>query len=192
MVLAVTGTGTMIVGTDLIIGGAVAGAVGAGLETWGNARNRDAEKAKVAIPAPPDSGPKPEEPKPEEPKPDEPKPEEPKPDEPKPKGETGLYPDPFGDGGGNPAALPAYDGSGGGNPVALPAYEGSGGGNPVALADSSKTIWGTARLGAMWDDQDGGHGPTPTTVGVRVTVPMFIGPGLLSSVSQISDRTLVY
>ncbi|MEX3992709.1 hypothetical protein AB4Y35_18285 [Paraburkholderia sp. EG286A] len=95
-----------------------------------------------------------------------------------------LYPDPFGEGGGNPAQLPAFDGSGGGNPATLPDIDGHGEGMP-------NTIWGKPTGGAsIWDDSFGGHGPTVKPE--SFAVPALVGPGLMVDVVQVGRSALRY
>jgi hypothetical protein len=108
------------------------------------------------------------------------------PPDPKNKGETGLYDDPYGDGGGNPAwgrlnQIPVDESGGGGiGPKwlgALPADDGSGGG-----------------IGPKWLNSlpagDGAGGGTPTSA-YSTSVLTAVGPGLQSLCVRTSDLTML-
>lgn len=110
-------------------------------------------------------------------------PEKPKP--PKDSSHQGdLYPDPMGEGGGNPAQLPVDDTDLHGHPTRLPDSDGHGGGTP-------NTIFGKSTEGtSIWDDNFGRPGPTVKPETFNVT--MVIGPGLMADVVQIGRSTIRY
>ncbi|MET3632990.1 hypothetical protein [Burkholderia sp. 572] len=177
IVLGVTGTGFMITGAEVVVGGLGAGFVGLSIEQWGKTHNegeKPAEKAPDAQAAPPvitvptveiDDSEEDDEPKPKDSKPGD------------------LYPDPDGGGSPSPNRLPAGDGIGGGRPDSIWDDQ-FGGGRPNSIWDENG---GGGRPTSIWDENGGGGRPNSIAGAAKAT--FFSGAGLRAAIVQVGPST---